>query len=51
MDFELLVYFTEKHYSITTIKAATYEDAEILAYKKFRGRNIKKIEPYTRGRK
>lgn len=46
MIFELIIYFTDTHYSIQSIEANNYEEAELKAYKKNASRTIQKIEPY-----
>lgn len=44
-NYEIVVYFSQKHLTITTIKAKSFEEAIEKAYKKFSYRNIIKIEP------
>lgn len=49
VDFDLIIYFSEKHINITVVKAKDFEEAKLLAYKKFSHRKIEKIEPYFKG--
>jgi hypothetical protein len=49
VDFDLIIYFSEKHINITVVKAKDFEEAKLLAYKKFSHRTIQKIEPYFKG--
>ena len=49
VDFDLIIYFSEKHINITVVKAKDFEEAKLIAYKKSSHRTIQKIEPYFRG--
>lgn len=33
VDFDLIIYFSEKHINITVVKAKDFEEAKLLAYK------------------
>lgn len=49
ISFDLIIYFSEKQINITTVKAKNFEEAKLLAYKKFSHKKIQKIEPYFKG--
>lgn len=49
IDFQLILWFSKTSYAVTQIKAKDLQEAKLLAYKKFRNKNIEKMEEFKQG--